>query len=142
MVRIELPDTIPPSHFLNKTPIREHPLQHTILTVKYKLDEPFCYFQFTQIQEPVSTDRKNTLTFFCQDIKGSYLLCIVFLQKPRLYVIDIQCLIVDEDSTAIMRRIFQMVIKGYGVMAIADALTADRIMYDTLCLRKMQLPGE
>ncbi len=83
MIRIKLPDTIMRSYFLNKTPIREHPLQHTILTVKYKLDEPVCYLQFTQIQEPVSTDRKNTLTFFCQGIKGSYLLCIVFLQKSQ-----------------------------------------------------------
>lgn len=41
---------------------------------------------------------------------------------------DKQHLIVDEEPAAVVRRIFQMVIDGYGVMSIADALTADKIM--------------
>lgn len=47
-----------------------------------------------------------------------------YLRDPQ----DKQRLIVDEEPAAVVRRIFQMVIEGYGVMAIADALTADRIM--------------
>ena len=47
-----------------------------------------------------------------------------YLRDPQ----DKQHLIVDEEPAAVVRRIFQMVIEGYGVMAIADALTADRIM--------------
>lgn len=47
-----------------------------------------------------------------------------YLRDPQ----DKQHLIVDEEPAAIVRRIFQMVIEGYGVMAIADALTADKIM--------------
>ena len=41
---------------------------------------------------------------------------------------DKQHLIVDEEAAAVVRRIYQMVIDGYGVKAIADALTADKIM--------------
>ena len=41
---------------------------------------------------------------------------------------DKQHLIVDEELAAVVRRIFQMVIDGYGVMSIADALTADKVM--------------
>lgn len=41
---------------------------------------------------------------------------------------DKQHLIVDEEPAAVVRRIFQMVIDGHGVMSIADALTADKIM--------------
>lgn len=41
---------------------------------------------------------------------------------------DKQHLIVDEEAAAIVRRIFQMVIDGYGVKGIADALTADRVL--------------
>ena len=41
---------------------------------------------------------------------------------------DKQHLIVDEPSAAVVRRIFQMVVDGYGVRAIADALTADKIL--------------
>lgn len=41
---------------------------------------------------------------------------------------DKQHLIVDEEPAAVVRRIFQMVIDGYGVMSIADALTADKVM--------------
>lgn len=47
-----------------------------------------------------------------------------YLRDPQ----DKQHLVVDEEPAAIVRRIFQMVIEGYGVMAIADALTADKIM--------------
>lgn len=47
-----------------------------------------------------------------------------YLRDPQ----DKQHLIVDEEPAAVVRRIFQMVIDGYGVMAIADALTADKIM--------------
>lgn len=47
-----------------------------------------------------------------------------YLRDPE----DKQHLIVDEEPAAVVRRIFQMVIEGYGVYAIADALTADRIM--------------
>lgn len=41
---------------------------------------------------------------------------------------DKQHLIVDEEPAAVVRRIFQMVIAGYGVMSIADALAADKVM--------------
>lgn len=41
---------------------------------------------------------------------------------------DKQHLIVDEEAAAVVRRIFQMVIEGYGVKGIADALTADKIL--------------
>ena len=41
---------------------------------------------------------------------------------------DKQHLIVDEEAAAVVRRIFQMVIDGYGVKGIADALTADKIL--------------
>lgn len=64
VISIKLPNIIS-SQSLHELLIREHSFQHTILTVKYKLDKPFCYLQLTQIQEPVSTDRRNTLTFFC-----------------------------------------------------------------------------
>lgn len=47
-----------------------------------------------------------------------------YLRDPQ----DKQHLIVDEEPAAVVRRIFQMIIDGYGVNAIADALTADRIM--------------
>lgn len=39
-----------------------------------------------------------------------------------------QHLIVDEEAAAVVRRVFQMVIDGYGVRAIADALTADKVL--------------
>ena len=41
---------------------------------------------------------------------------------------DKQHLIVDEEAAAVVRRIFQMVIEGYGVKGIADALTADKVL--------------
>ena len=41
---------------------------------------------------------------------------------------DKQHLIVDEEAAAVVRRIFQMVIDGYGVKGIADALTADKVL--------------
>ena len=41
---------------------------------------------------------------------------------------DKQHLVVDEEAAAVVRRIFQMVIEGYGVKGIADALTADKVM--------------
>ena len=41
---------------------------------------------------------------------------------------DKQPLIVDEEAAAVVRRIFQMVIDGYGVKGIADALTADKVL--------------
>ena len=41
---------------------------------------------------------------------------------------DKQHLIVDEEAAAVVRRIFQMVIEGYGVQGIADALTADKVL--------------
>ena len=41
---------------------------------------------------------------------------------------DKQHLIVDKEAAAVVRRIFQMVIEGYGVKGIADALTADKIL--------------
>ena len=47
-----------------------------------------------------------------------------YLRDPE----DKQHLIVYEEPAAVVRRIFQMIIEGYGVYAIADALTADRIM--------------
>lgn len=47
-----------------------------------------------------------------------------YLRDPQ----DKQHLIVDEEPAAVVRRIFQMIIDGYGVNAIADALTADKIM--------------
>lgn len=54
---------------------------------------------------------------------------------------DKQHLIVDEEAAAVVRRVFQMVIDGYGVRAIADALTADKVLIPRrVC--KAQLPGE
>lgn len=47
-----------------------------------------------------------------------------YLRDPQ----DKQHLIVDEEPAAVVRRIFQMIIDGCGVNAIADALTADKIM--------------
>ena len=41
---------------------------------------------------------------------------------------DKQHLIVDEEAAAVVQRIFQMVIDGYGVKGIADALTADKVL--------------
>ena len=41
---------------------------------------------------------------------------------------DKQHLIVDKEAAAVVRRIFQMVIEGYGVKGIADALTADKVL--------------
>ena len=41
---------------------------------------------------------------------------------------DKQHLIVDEEAAAVVRRIFQMVIDGYGVKGIADTLTADKVL--------------
>ena len=41
---------------------------------------------------------------------------------------DKQHLVVDEEAAAVVRRIFQMVIDGYGVKGIADALTADKVL--------------
>ena len=41
---------------------------------------------------------------------------------------DKQHLIIDEEAAAVVRRIFQMVIEGYGVKGIADALTADKVL--------------
>ena len=41
---------------------------------------------------------------------------------------DKQHLIVDEEAAAVVRRIFQMVIEGYGVKGIADVLTADKVL--------------
>ena len=41
---------------------------------------------------------------------------------------DKQHLIVDEEAATVVRRIFQMVIEGYGVKGIADALTADKVL--------------
>lgn len=41
---------------------------------------------------------------------------------------DKQHLIVDEEAAAVVRRVYQMVIDGYGVKAIADTLTADKVL--------------
>lgn len=41
---------------------------------------------------------------------------------------DKQHLIVDEEAAAIVRRVFQMMIDGHGVKAIADTLTADKVL--------------
>ena len=41
---------------------------------------------------------------------------------------DKQHLIVDEEAAAVVRRIFQMVIEGKGVQAIARTLTEDKIL--------------
>lgn len=41
---------------------------------------------------------------------------------------DKQHLIVDEEAAAVVRRVYQMVIDGYGVNGIADILTADKVL--------------
>ncbi len=41
---------------------------------------------------------------------------------------DKQHLIIDPEAAEIVKRIFQMVIEGKGVKAIADALTADKVL--------------
>ena len=47
-----------------------------------------------------------------------------YLRDPK----DKQHLIVDPEPAAVVRRIFQMVIDGYGVQKIADTLTAEKIL--------------
>ena len=47
-----------------------------------------------------------------------------YLRSPE----DKQKLIIDEEPAAIVRRIYQMVIEGKGVTAIADNLTAEKVL--------------
>lgn len=47
-----------------------------------------------------------------------------YLRNPE----DKQKLIIDEEPAAVVRRIFQMVIEGKGVTAIADILTAEKVL--------------
>ena len=47
-----------------------------------------------------------------------------YLRSPE----DKQKLIIDEEPAAVVRRIFQMVIEGKGVTAIADILTAEKVL--------------
>ena len=47
-----------------------------------------------------------------------------YLRDPE----DKQHLIVDPEPAAVVRRIFQMVIDGYGVQKIADTLTAEKVL--------------
>ena len=48
----------------------------------------------------------------------------VYLRSPE----DKQKLIIDEEPAAVVRRIYQMVIEGKGVTAIADILTAEKVL--------------
>ena len=47
-----------------------------------------------------------------------------YLRSPE----DKQKLIIDEEPAAVVRRIYQMVIEGKGVTAIADILTAEKLL--------------
>ena len=47
-----------------------------------------------------------------------------YLRNPE----DKQKLIIDEEPAAVVRRIYQMVIEGKGVTAIADILTAEKVL--------------
>lgn len=47
-----------------------------------------------------------------------------YLRDPE----DKQKLIIDEEPASIVRRIYQMVIEGKGVTAIADTLTAEKVL--------------
>ena len=47
-----------------------------------------------------------------------------YLRSPE----DKQKLIIDEEPAAVVRRIYQMVIEGKGVTAIADILTAEKVL--------------
>lgn len=47
-----------------------------------------------------------------------------YLRDPN----DKQHLIVDPEPAAVVRRIFQMVIDGYGIQRIADTLTAEKVL--------------
>ena len=47
-----------------------------------------------------------------------------YLRSPE----DKQKLIIDEEPAAVVRRIFQMVIEGKGVTAIADILTGEKVL--------------
>lgn len=47
-----------------------------------------------------------------------------YLRSPG----DKQKLIIDEEPAAVVRRIYQMVIEGKGVTAIADILTAEKVL--------------
>ena len=47
-----------------------------------------------------------------------------YLRSPE----DKQKLIIDEEPAAVVRRIFQMIIEGKGVTAIADILTAEKVL--------------
>lgn len=47
-----------------------------------------------------------------------------YLRSPE----DKQKLIIDEEPAAVVRRIYQMVIDGKGVTAIADTLTAEKVL--------------
>lgn len=47
-----------------------------------------------------------------------------YLRSPE----DKQKLIIDEEPAAVVRRIYQMIIEGKGVTAIADILTAEKVL--------------
>lgn len=47
-----------------------------------------------------------------------------YLRSPE----DKQTLIIDEEPAAVVRRIYQMVIEGKGITAIADILTAEKVL--------------
>ena len=47
-----------------------------------------------------------------------------YLRSPE----DKQKLIIDEEPAAVVRRIYQMVIEGKGITAIADILTAEKVL--------------
>lgn len=47
-----------------------------------------------------------------------------YLRSPE----DKQKLIIDEEPAAVVRRIYQMIIEGKGITAIADILTAEKVL--------------
>lgn len=49
---------------------------------------------------------------------------------------DKQKLIIDEEPAAVVRRIYQMVIEGKGVTAIADILTAEKVLIPSAYAKK------
>ena len=55
-----------------------------------------------------------------------------YLRSPE----DKQKLIIDEEPAAVVRRIYQMVIEGKGVTAIADILTAEKVLIPSAYAKK------
>ena len=77
-------------------------------------DTEYVIYEMPQ-REPPSSQGERTRLFLSD--KG-------YLRSPE----DKQKLIIDEEPATVVRRIYQMVIEGKGVTAIADILTAEKVL--------------